>query len=389
MTARSRSRRRVAALAAAGLALAAAPAAAQSPPAPGISPDTRFAPPSGIAKYDFTSGTAADVTGGIVVVGDRIYTVGETRNADGDADIGILARRPNGTFDGGFSGDGRTTIAVAPNVGTNRGRDAGFAVVALPDGRLRIAAAVDLDSTATVNLDIAVVGVMPDGALDPSFGGGDGIVTFPVGIANDTPTRMALDPVTGRIAVTGTAVVDAKDNFFVALLEPNGTPAAFGTGGVRTYNRGGVTGANVEHERPRDRRHVPARRRDPRLPAGRDQPGSQHQRLVRRAARFHRERRRRPDVLRRRRPVLTVGNPDTIPGAITVYGDQLWLTGSTKNGQHRRVPGPPERRRQRPAVAPLRHARHHRRARSGRHQPGQRPRHASPACRPRSSSAAT
>ena len=203
----------------------------------------------------------------------------------------------------------------------------------LPDGRLRIAAAIDVDTTSAINLDVAVVGVLANGGLDPSFGGGDGVVAFPVGTANDTPTRMALDPVTGRIAVTGTTVASAKDDFFVALIEPAGTLAAFGTNGVRTYNRGGVAGASVSlNDRGTDVLFRPGGgilallqvETDPDanlngwqavLHAFTDTGGDD--------ARFSDD----GDM------VLGVGEPDTIPGGMTSYQDQLWVTGSTKTGQ--------------------------------------------------------
>jgi hypothetical protein len=329
---RSLSRGAGAALAA--LAVLAAPALAQAPPKPSIRVDTAFAPPSGVSKFDFTPGTAADVAGGVAVYGDRIYTVGETRDSTGDADIGITARKPDGSFDSGFSGDGKETIRIAENVGTNKGRDAGFAVVVLPDGRLRIAAAIDADTTSAIQLDVAVVGVKATGGLDTTFGGGDGVVKFPVGTANDTPTRMALDPVTGRMAVTGTAVVSAKDDFFVALIEPGGTMAPFGTGGVKTFNRGGVKGAsNVSmNDRGTDVMFRPGGGIIALLQVETDPDAN----LNGWQAVLHAFTDTGADDTRFSGDgdmVLTVGSPDTIPGGMTSYENRIWLTGSTKAGQ--------------------------------------------------------
>lgn len=319
------------ALLAAGLWAALAAPATAAPPVPSLAADTRFAPPSGIAKFDFTTGTAADVTGGVVVVGERIYTVGETRDSTGDADIAIIARRPDGTFDTGFSEDGRMTVAIAQNVGTNKGRDAGFAVAALPDGRLRLAAAVDVDTGSGINLDVAVAGVTPEGALDLSFGGGDGHVTFPVGTANDTPTRMALDPA-GRIAVTGTAVIGGKDDFFVSVREPDGAPAAFGVNGIKSFNRAGVGGANVAmNDRGTDVLFTPsggvlALLQVETNPA--DSANDWHAVLHA----FTPDGSDDPAFDAEGDLDLAVGTPDTIPGGMIVYDDRLWVTGSTKTG---------------------------------------------------------
>jgi hypothetical protein len=311
----------------------AAPASAQAPPEPELTVDTAFAPPSGINKFDFTAGTAADVAGGVAVYGERIYTVGETRDSTGDADIGITARLPDGRVDNGFSGDGKTTIEIAENVGTNKGRDAGFAVVVLPDGRLRIAAAVDMDTGQSNNLDVAVVGVRDDGSLDPAFGGGDGIVVFALGTPEDVPNRMALDPATGRLAIAGTTKATSNEDFFVALLEPDGSPAPFGTAGVRTYNRAGVAGANVSmRDRGTDIAFRPGGGILALLQVETDpDPNLNGWHAVLHAftdsgaddTRFSQD----GDM------VLNVGDPDTIPGGMTTYEDRIWITGSTKSGQ--------------------------------------------------------
>ena len=221
-----------------------APAGAQTPLPPSVSADTVFSPPTGINDFDFTPGTSVDATGGVAVHGNRIYTVGETRLNASDPTIGITARRLDGTLDLAFSEDGKHTINIA---GTTQ-RDAGFAVAALPDGRLRILATTDVDAgtqSSQVNLDVAIVGLMPDGTPDTGFGGGDGIVTFPAGAANDVPSRMDVDP-DGRIALTGCTIATASgtscssaQDFFVSVREPDGSPAAFGVGGVKTFNRAG------------------------------------------------------------------------------------------------------------------------------------------------------
>jgi hypothetical protein len=315
-------------LALAGL-LALAPAASAADPAPTLSLDTTFAPPTGIAKFDFTSGSSAtDQPYGAAIDGTRTYTVGETRDASGDSQVGIIARRADGTFDPGFDGNGQLTLGFAPSAG----RDVGSSIIVLPDHRLRIVGALDVDPGAGTNLDVEVIGLNADGTPDRTFGGGDGVVTFPVGPGNDNATRMVADP-QGRLAITGSytttiaGTTNTTDDTFVALLDPSGNLVpGFATGGIRTFNRSGgqlddrgadiatrpgggfVALLRVETDPGTATAYISvlhAIRAD-----GSDDPsfGSGGERL------------------------LAVGTPDTIPGALVEYGGMLWATGSTKNG---------------------------------------------------------
>ena len=84
----------------------------------------------------------------MAVYGDRIYTVGES-----NGEVAIIARRASGAFDGGFGGgDGRVDLPVG------NGKDVGMAIVALADGRLRVLAKYDADTTSSTNNDVAVLG---------------------------------------------------------------------------------------------------------------------------------------------------------------------------------------------------------------------------------------
>ena len=221
--------RRVVAALVLPLALAsAAPAArAQAPPPPTLSLDTFFAAPLGIASEEVTTNVVSDTPAGIAVHGDRIYTVGTTSGSG--QDIAISARRMDGTLDPSFHGDGRQTIALAAGAKS----DVGIDVAVLPNGHLRVLARTDVSTTGAQNLDVAIVGLTPDGSPDGDFGNG-GKVTFPVGAATtaDTPRRMAIAP-DGRIAITGTTNGDV----FVALRDPAGAPvASFDGDGVEVVN---------------------------------------------------------------------------------------------------------------------------------------------------------
>ena len=211
-------------------------------PAPSLTVDTAFAPLSGIAKDDFSSDLGSDITGGVAAFGAHIYTVGGT-SLNNDSSTAVVAHLADGTLDPSFDGDGKLFLPLAPSAQPDRAT----AVVALPDGRLRLAVDVDVDTSSATNSDIGVVGLLPDGQLDTSFGGGTGKVIFPVRSENDSPTRITVDAL-GRLAVTGyTNNSNVKDTF-VALLNPDGSPAAFGTNGVRVIDRspaGNDQGADV------------------------------------------------------------------------------------------------------------------------------------------------
>jgi hypothetical protein len=199
-------------------------AASAASPTPTLTLDTAFAPPSGLARDDFTSGSENPYS--VAAFGGRLYAVGQA-TVDDKATIAVLARRSNGTYETGFGSGGKLILPIA---GTETGSARDVAV--LPDGRLRIAAVVDVDTTATTDNDIALIGLLPDGSLDPAFGGGDGVATFGVPGDDEEPTRIALDA-TGRIALSGSSKPGSNvDDTLVALRAPDGSATGFGIDGM-------------------------------------------------------------------------------------------------------------------------------------------------------------
>ena len=293
-------------------------AGAQAPPAPSLSVDQAFAPSTGGIARDGAAGTGTDIPSGIAAHGERIYTVGEA-----NGEVAVIARQTNGAFAGGFSGDGRIDIPIG------NGKDVGMAIVVLPDGRLRVLAEYDADTTSSTNLDIAVIGLNADGSDDASFGGGDGRVTFPVGPIDDEASRMIADDA-GRLAITGWRKdANGKEDLFVARLEADGSPTtAFDGEGIRIIDRAGglrndrgidlawrpggglVVLAQVATDPDTNVNNYVAALRAL-TPSGADDPGFSEDGDLQ----------------------LTVGQPNTIPGGLLAYGGRLWVTGSTKVGQ--------------------------------------------------------
>jgi hypothetical protein len=343
--------RRVASLALAAAALAAAPASAQTVLVPSVTADPVFAPPTGLSDFDFSPGTSVDAASGVAVDGARIYTVGETRINSSDAAIGITARRLDGTLDPGFSEDGKLTISLA--AGTQR--DAGYAIAVLPGGLLRVLATTDVDAgtqAAQQNLDIAIVGLKPDGSFDETFGGGDGIVTFPAGAGNDVPARMGIDPATGRVAVTGCVIAGTSAtscgsgrDFFVAVRNADGSalgvavPGGFDANGVRTYNRAGTaikpntTTEVILNDRGIDVAWLPSGGLVSliQVETNPDDVENDWHTVVHA---FRADGTDDPGFSGDGDLDLPIGDPDIIPGALLVHDGRLWVTGSVRSGDN-------------------------------------------------------
>ncbi|MEZ5842969.1 MAG: hypothetical protein R3D27_04465 [Hyphomicrobiaceae bacterium] len=118
-------------------------------------------------------------------------------------------------------GDGIVTTDIS---GSNT--DAGRSVTMQPDGRIVVAGY----SVNGANDDFALVRYNADGTLDTSFGGGDGIVTTPVGSSTDQGFSVAMQP-DGRIVVAGSSRIGSADDFALVRYNADGTlDTSFGGG---------------------------------------------------------------------------------------------------------------------------------------------------------------
>lgn len=225
----SGSRRLAGALAVAAALVAPAPAGAQAA-APSLTVDTSYAF-AGVSAYDFTpgAGVSPDVAAGAAADAglDRLYAVGTTASGATGTAVAIVARTAAGSLDQTFAGDGSLALPVR-SPASARGAD----IVVLPDHRLRVVGTVDTGVPGLPDLDVVVLGLRPDGSPDTDFGT-NGVVTFGVGPAGtpDVATGLAVDAA-GRLAITGGTGTGAAETTFVAVREPDGSAAAFGTGGV-------------------------------------------------------------------------------------------------------------------------------------------------------------
>jgi hypothetical protein len=295
-------------------------------PAPTLTLDTAFAPPSGLARDDFTGGSENPYS--VATFGGRIYVVGQT-TFENKTTIALLARRGNGTYETGFGNGGKLILPI-PGTETGSARD----IAVLPDGRLRIAAVVDVDTTTNTNNDIALIGLLPDGSLDPAFGGGDGVATFgrfdgPSNAAvDDQPTRIALDA-SGRIAVSGSSKSSNVDDTLVALRAPDGSATGFGTDGMVKLDLAPATLADVATDiafRPGGGLVAIVKRET-------DPDNAQNATGYVSALRaFNEDGSLATDFGAGGETALAVGEPDTNANALLERRGMLWVTGSTRVG---------------------------------------------------------
>jgi uncharacterized delta-60 repeat protein len=162
-------------------------------------------PPGGITG----NGVILQPDGRFVVVGNS------------SSDIALLRYNADGLLDTGFGAGGIVTTPVG-----NHARGHGLALQ--PDGKLVVTGHVSGGGSQ----DIALLRYNADGSLDTGFGGGDGIVTVPVGYVGGYYS-MVLQP-DGKLVVTG-QVYDANGR--IALLRYNADGSldtSFGGGGIVT-----------------------------------------------------------------------------------------------------------------------------------------------------------
>ena len=156
----------------------------------------------------------------LVALGNLLYAGGPASAATGNLDTT-------------FSGDGYVTIPHLPFT-----TDTGEAVVAQEDGKIVTVGRRANEDTGA--LETLALRYQEDGTPDPAFGGGDGLVSVPMGGPSQGYDVALLSD--GRIVVAGEADVDPDNidwDFAVALLTTSGDlDPNFGNGGVAIIHLG-------------------------------------------------------------------------------------------------------------------------------------------------------
>ena len=207
----------------------------------------------------------------VIQADDKIVVAGFTDNA-----AMVLRYLPDGDLDPSFGGDGVVTFQVLAGEQTRL-----QSVIVQPDGKiLAVGGAIVAPGIPDANPDsppgptpadraVLVARLNPDGSLDTSFGGGDGLATVnpttpnisdpdaPYIGGSDDGDGIALQPTDGKIVFVGrtsntagstcNGVTNADSESLIGRLNANGTPdASFDGDGVRIVGLG--TTANCPND---------------------------------------------------------------------------------------------------------------------------------------------
>jgi uncharacterized delta-60 repeat protein len=163
-------------------------------------------------------GSAADEAFDAALQRDgRIVAVGRTDGTGANRNFAVVRYEPDGDPDPGFGGgDGIVTTDFTGSV------DQANAVAVQPDGRIVVAGHAATLRPLGADNDFAVARYETDGDPDPTFGGGDGIVTTDLGSRTDLGRALVLQP-DGRIVVAGASEDDVALVRYTAAGIPDGS----------------------------------------------------------------------------------------------------------------------------------------------------------------------
>ena len=148
-------------------------------------------------------------------------------------DFAITRYNSDGSLDSSFGGgDGKATAAIGSSL------DAAMSLVVQTDGKILLAGQSDNGT----NNDFALTRFNIDGSLDTSFGGGDGIVTTPIGSGSDIAYSMTLQA-DGKILLAGQSNNGTNNDFALTRYNSDGSlDNSFGGGdGIVTTALGSGT----------------------------------------------------------------------------------------------------------------------------------------------------
>lgn len=185
--------------------------------------DTSFGGGSGKVTTPIGSGNDAGFS--VVVQSDgKIIVAGRASNGSND-DFALTRYNSNGTLDTSFGTGGKVITPIGS------GDENGQSVIIQADGKVLVAG-TSFNGTDT---DFALTRYNSNGTLDTSFGGGDGIVTTPVGGGYDYGYSVVTQP-DGKIIVAGFAAFSGTSyDFALTRYNVDGTlDTSFGSGGIVT-----------------------------------------------------------------------------------------------------------------------------------------------------------
>lgn len=197
--------------------------------------------PDGVLDNSFGSGGTFtfDLAGGLdyarqaVVTPDgQILVCGFGTNANGDIDVLVLALTSEGVLDPSFGSGG---VFQYDRGGFN---DSVSGIVRSKSGRIFLAAGTRVDET---NIDLTVIGLTEDGALDPGFAG-DGIAIMDFGTPVAAASAITIG-LSGEIIVAGSGEFgglgrEFRDGVLAVLLQDGRMDPKFNNGAGVTFTFG-------------------------------------------------------------------------------------------------------------------------------------------------------
>jgi len=158
-------------------------------------PDGTFGTDGGLVTLPtFVDGGGTDVGRSLLhLPNGNLLAAGAVNASNLAGGTGVAMLQSNGALQSSFAG-GQATY---PNL-----QFFAFymtsALASLCDGTMFVAGAVN----SNPNQDIAIAKILPNGTLDPTFGGDAGLAVIAVA-GNQLPAQMAQDPITGKLVVVG------------------------------------------------------------------------------------------------------------------------------------------------------------------------------------------
>jgi len=162
-------------------------------------------------------GTTESRCAGVTRVGNQLVAVGEAYDGVAVTSFAVARYRANGSLASGFDADGMALFDPTPafNEATS---------VVTADGGAVVAGTV----TGPVSNDVALIRILGNGTLDPTFGGGDGVTIYDAGSV-DQADGLLQQP-NGKLVLVGFRNPD----MFVARFRAGGAvDTSFAHGGLQ------------------------------------------------------------------------------------------------------------------------------------------------------------
>ncbi len=194
--------------------------------------DPAFGGGNGFIVFD--GGNGADIGASVKIdANGNIVVTGNSTNAAGDTDMVTWRLLPNGMLDPAFGGGNGFIVHDDAAGGNNPGmnNDAGFNIACDANGNILV---TGNSTNAAGDTDMVVWRLLPNGMLDPAFGGGNGFVVFDGGNGGDAGNSI----IAGSIFVAG-FITNAAGDTDMAVWDFNtdGTlNANFGNNGIFVHD---------------------------------------------------------------------------------------------------------------------------------------------------------